>query len=133
MTVEPDGIGRMAELTSRYGLGVVLALVMVGLLVWILSWVMKTSAKREEALANIINVTLLTMSANLLEVQKAVNASHAYLQNLESRVEGRYTQIQDADKYQREEHDRIIQFCDKMLLELKTIAVDMRAVCKASR
>jgi len=98
----------VVELAARYGIAVVLCFIVIGILVWVLRWVFRTSAHREEALANIVNVGLANLTTSMNKLSDSISANTAMIQAVGKEMKEGFERMNEAAKYQREEHKEML-------------------------
>ena len=83
----------MIKAAATYGLGIVLSLLMAGFMGWVIRFILKENAKREERLAGIIERDLVA--------QKNALEQH------DRRMSEAAQRTEEANKRQREEHEQL--------------------------
>ncbi len=87
-------------LANQYGISTVVCFVIIGIFVWVLRWVFRTSQAREESMAQIINTGLKGLTESLSEVARALNVNSAAINSL-------HAEFKEASRFQRIEHEQI--------------------------
>lgn len=85
------------ELSAQYGISMVLCLIVMGILVWVLRWVFKTSAARELAMSNI--VTLQATATQKLS--DAIQSNTNSLNTISTSMREGFERLYKADDYHR--------------------------------
>ena len=96
----PSDMSQLGTLAANYGLGVALSVFIAGFLAWILRFVLKENAKREDRLATIIENHLHALTESVNRLSQAIAE--------------RDRQMQEACRYQREEHREMVRLLEKL-------------------
>ena len=88
-------------LTSSYGVATVMLFIMASFLAWLIYYVLKQNEKRE---ARLIGLSEVHVNALQMELRKQSETTSLFRQSM-----------LDAQKYQRDEHERIIEMLDKII------------------
>ncbi len=91
---------QLGALVANYGLGVALSIFIAGFLGWLLRFVLKENAKREDRLATIIENHLHALTESVNRLSQAIAE--------------RDRQMQEACRYQREEHREMIHLLERL-------------------
>lgn len=101
------GVAELSQLAVTHGLGVVLSIIVIGCLIWVLRYVLKANSAREERLAMIIENHLTKLDVKLGE--------H------DTRAIAAIRSMEEASKYQRQEHEKMMEILNKMVVQLTYI------------
>lgn len=93
-------MSQLGALAANYGLGAALSVFIAGFLGWLLRFVLKENAKREDRMAGII-------ANHLHSLTEAVNRMNESLEKHDSTEE-------EVWRYQREEHNQMIRLLEKL-------------------
>ena len=91
---------QLGALVANYGLGTALSVFIAGFLGWLLRFVLKENAKREDRMAGIIGNHLQSLT-------DAVNRMNESIEKHDSKEE-------EVWRYQREEHSQMIRLLEKL-------------------
>lgn len=95
-----DGVNQALEATKTFGVVVVALFAMGIFLGWLIIYVLKSGERREERLSAIVDTNLLRVEKSFIDYTK--------------RTDDAMKAIEQADKYQREEHERMIDTLDEI-------------------
>ena len=93
-------MSQLGALAANYGLGVALSVFIAGFLGWLLRFVLKENAKREDRMAGIIGNHLHSLT-------EAVNRMNESIEKHDSKEE-------EVWRYQREEHREMIHLLERL-------------------
>jgi len=93
-------MNQLGALVANYGLGAALSVFIAGFLGWLLRFVLKENAKREDRMAGIIGNHLQSLT-------DAVHRMNESMEKHDSKEE-------EVWRYQREEHSQMIRLLEKL-------------------
>lgn len=94
-------IEKSVSLASQYGIATVLCFVMVGILVWVLVTVFRENARRETALAGIINSGLVNITSSLSNLSQSIQSNTMMVQEIARNMKDGFDNQKKADDYHR--------------------------------
>lgn len=103
-----QAFNQAAELAAKRGTDVVMCLISMGVLVWVLRWVFRTSAARELAMTKIVQDSMAVI-AKQIEAIKELNAA---VQHLTANVKDGFDRMTDANKMHRADLERLTDKVD---------------------
>lgn len=95
----PD-INQLTQLSAMHGLGVVLSVLITACAGWLMIYVLKENARREERYIHVLDKTLTYLTELLVAHDaRAINA---------------ITSLEQANRFQREEHQKIVDSLNRI-------------------
>lgn len=98
--VNEQQVGGLVSLASEKGVALVICFILIGIVVWILRWVFRTSKDREDALAKIINVGMVNLTTAITDLADSVK-------DLRREMKIEIEKVHEANKFQRAEHEEL--------------------------
>ena len=107
------------DLIQQYGMANFLTLAIVILMFFLIRWILKTGDKREERLGSIITDHLTRLDTSLQSTVSAIQTLQQTARDSSTLAQTRYDSITEANRFQRQEHDRMIDRLEALHADLK--------------